>query len=165
MEKNKELTYKEENKLTKRNYLSIIAPIILSLILIAVIAFYVFNVSNPTHKLKRYLEDFNYFCNKSLCTKINDNETFNINYKTGVLIVDGEGYSITIDKYIPKVSIDSRETICNYHSDKYERLTLLDDTFTSDRECLRYIDTINNAITKYKEILNNADVDINEIDK
>ena len=32
MEKNKELTYKEENKLTKRNYLSIIAPIILSLI-------------------------------------------------------------------------------------------------------------------------------------
>ena len=44
MEKNKELTYKEENKLTKRNYLSIIAPIILSLILIAVIAFYVFNV-------------------------------------------------------------------------------------------------------------------------
>lgn len=163
MKKNEELTYKKVKTLSKKNYFIIIFPILISIIVISLIAFYTFNISNPSNKLKRYLENFKYSCNSTICTKVIEDEIFNINYKTGMLVIDGNDYNITIGKSSPKLFIMSNNKVCNYYKDDYEMLTLIDESYTNDRECLKYVENINNAITTYKTVLKNANVDITKI--
>ena len=70
MKKNLELTYDKEKllpstevKLNKKNYITILIPIILVIILILGIAFYVFIITSPSNKLKKHLEEIEYICN------------------------------------------------------------------------------------------------------
>lgn len=165
MKKIKELTYNNNVKLTKKNYLIMIIPIILVLILIIAIAIFVVITNSNSHKLKNYLEEQGYLCNRKTCLIQNDNNTYTFDYIDIIFSVDNDNYHLTISKAIPTLEIKNNEYICNYQKEEYEIFTLVDSSFIYDKQCSKYIEDINNNIEKYKAIVNNTGIDVNTLDK
>ncbi len=165
MKKVKELTYNNDVKLTKKNYLIMIIPIILVLILIIAIALFVANTNSSSYKLKKYLEEHGYLCNNKTCLIQKDSNTYTFDYIDIVFSVDNDNYHLTISKQSPILEIKSNEYICNYQKDEYEIFTLVDNSFVYDKQCSKYLEDINNNIEKYKSIVNNSGIDVNTLDK
>lgn len=160
MKKTELLTYTEkEKKLTKKNYIIIIVPIILIIVLIIAIAFYVFVYSNSSNKLKRYLLDKEYDCNKQICTKESNNNMYTIYYKDMTYIVENNEYRMTInDSGVPSLELKNEDYICTFTKSDYESLTHINDSFLHDKKCTNYINDINKNIDMFKNILENSKV-------
>lgn len=160
MKKNELLTYNDKKKkLTKKNYIIIIVPIVLVIILIIAIAFYVFSYSNSSNKLKRYLIDNQYTCNKQICTKEEDNNIYTIYYNDMNYVVENNEYSLTInDSSFPTLELKNSDYICTYTKPSYESFTHIDTSFIHDRKCTEYISDINKNIDLFKNILENSKV-------
>ncbi len=166
MKKNEELKHYTKKKLNKKNYIIIIAPIVLSIILIVSIAIYVFIFTNPSNKLKRYLEDKNYICNKEVCSKEEDDSNYIFNYKNFIMYVENDNYRLKIDiNEIPNLEIKSSEYICTYNKTDYKRLTHIDNTFIYDKKCDQFVIDINKSIDTFKLILESSDIDVNQLEK
>ncbi len=169
MKKEKELTYKKRTnktgvKLERKNYIIIIVPIILIILLIVAIGFYVFIYSNPSAKLKKYLLENSYVCNKNSCSIIKNNEVHNINYKTGDISISTNEYDCYISSNVTYQS-KSNNQICTYYKNDYQRLTPIDTSFTTDVSCEKNIDIINKNIIYYRELLTEIDIDVNNLSK
>lgn len=165
MKKVKELTYNQDVKLTKKNYIIIVVPIILVLILIGVIALFVTTTNSPSNKLKSYLENIGYSCNDKTCHIQEDNITYTFNYVDIIFSVDNDNYHLTLSENSPILEIKNNEYICNYTKSEYKRFTLVDNTFNYDKQCSKYIDDINKNVNEYKSIVNNSGIDVNTLTK
>ena len=166
MKKNNELTHKEKKlKLNKKNYFIIIFPIILVVICILVIALYTFYFSNPTIKMKKYLEESNYICNKSSCTIEKNGIIYNFNYKNMYLLTETDEYILTISENYPVLELKSEEYICSYEQPNYKIFTLVDDNFSYNKKCQKYIADVNNSIQFYKHVITESKIDVNNIEK
>lgn len=168
MKKNLELVhYKNDNKLmiSKKNYITMILPIIFFLIIIIVIAYLVFFGNSSGNKLKSYLEQIGYTCNNEICTIEKDNKIYTYNLNNLKLIIDDMNYNITISENTPILEVKNKQTICTYTKPNYTIFTLVDDTYLYDNNCEDYIDIINNYIEEYKEVLTAAKVDVNKNEK
>lgn len=166
MKKNLELTYKkEEVKLNKKNYLVITIPIILIVLITIGIALFVSITNNNSNKLKKYLNEVGYVCNKKTCTKEIDGDNYTINYKDIILYVENDNYRLTISDSSPALELKNDEHICTYTKADYKIFTLVDDNFIFDRKCEKYIKEVNNYIEEYKVIVNTSGVDVNKIKK
>lgn len=163
---NKELTYtSKEVKLNKRNYIIIIIPIILVLTIIIAIAFYVFAYSNPSNKVKRYLDNIGYTCNKKTCVYEENNIINTYNYKNHTLLIETNEYRLTIGKQTPILEVKNNEQICSYIKTDYKLFTKVDTSFMYDRNCEKYLEEINNSIALYEKIITSSNVDVNKIEK
>ena len=154
----------ESKELTNTiNYKDVAIPSIIIILIIALISGLVI-ILKPTNKLKRYLETFKYTCNNSICYKDIDNLNYSINYKQGKMTVSNTKYTITISNLYPVLELKDNTLTCYYRQDNYEPLTKIDKTFTDNHECQSYIEDVNNAITKFKELLNNANVSLDDFE-
>ncbi len=160
--KHKQINKKEKVKLNRQNYIIIIVPIILIIFLIIAIGLYVFVFSNPSSKLKKYLLDNSYTCNKNSCSIIKDNENHTINYKTGDISISSEDYDCYISNNVTYQAKEDNQ-ICTYYKDNYQRLNPIDNSFTTDASCEKNIETINKHIIYYRELLTNIDIDVNKL--
>lgn len=172
MKKNLELTYNKENllpstevKLNKKNYITIIVPIILVVLLILGIALYVFVITSPSNKLKKYLEEIEYTCNDKTCTKEIDTIQYTINYKDISMYIENTEYRLTISESTPSLEVKNTEIVCTYTKGNYTRFTMIDDTFIYDKKCEDYIEDINKYIEEYKAIVKQSGIDVNKINK
>lgn len=172
MKKNLELTYDKEKllpstevKLNKKNYITILIPIILVIILILGIAFYVFVITSPYNKLKKHLEEIEYICNNKTCTKEVKNTYYTINYKEFSMYVETPKYRLTISDSTPSLEVKNTETVCTYTKGDYSLFTLVDNTFIYEKKCEDYIKDINKYIGEYKEIVKQSGIDVNKINK
>lgn len=167
MKKEKELKYLKEPKqvkLNKKNYIIIIVPIVLIIMLIIAIGLYVFIYSNPSSKLKKYLIEKSYVCNKNSCSQIIDGENHTINYKTGEITISTDEYDYFIGNNITFQSKTNNQ-ICTYYKDNYQKLTPIDNSFTKNTACEKNIDTINKTIIYYHDMLTKIDIDVNKLNK
>lgn len=157
MKKNRELKYEEPKKvkLTKVNYVVIILPILFILLLVSVLAYYVFVYNNDSNKMKRYLENDGYVCNRVSCTKEVNQEIYTIDYVDEVMMVDSTSLQVRVGKSVPVVDIKDKGIVCTYIKDNYN-LDLVDETFRYDRECGTYVMQVNRYLTYYKEIRQKA---------
>lgn len=172
MKKNLELTYDKQKllpgkevKLNKKNYITIMIPIILVILLILGIALYVFIITNPSNKLKKHLEEIDYICNNKTCSKEEENTYYTINYKEFSMYVETSSYRLTISDSTPSLEVKNNETVCTYTKDSYTLFTLVDDTFIYDKKCENYITDINKYIKEYKTIVKQSGIDVNKINK
>ena len=166
MKKNLELTHNQkEVKLNKKNYIVILIPIILVIILIVSIAIFVSVTNSPSNKLKSYLEEIGYSCNKKTCSKQTSESTYTINYTDVSFHVDNEIYRLTINSETPALELKNDEFICTYTKADYTRFTLVDDSFIYDKKCSKYISEVNKYIEEYKSIVNSSGIDVNNLDK
>lgn len=166
MKKNLELTYKGNDvKLNKKNYLIIIIPIILVVLLTIGIALFVFITNNNSNKLKNYLSEVGYKCNKKICTKQIDNANYTFNYKDIVLYIENDDYRLTLSDSTPALEIKKDEYVCTYTKADYTTFTLVDDNFIYEKKCEDYIKEVNNYIEEYKSIVNSSGIDVNKIKK
>lgn len=162
MKKNKELTHKEPKvKLNKKNYVIIIIPIILAIILIIAIALFTSNYNKPSNKLKRTLLNNDYKCTKALCTKEDKNYYYEIYYLKGDLYAENTSYKIYLENKIPFIEEKSTNKICKYSKEGRQKLDEIDSTYTYDSDCQKYIADVNNVISTFKTLLNEAKVDVN----
>lgn len=165
MKKEIELKHKEKTNLNKHNYIIIIVPILLVLLLIAAIALYVFVYSNPASKLKKYLVNNAYTCNKNSCSIQKGNETHIVYFKTGDISISTEEYDCYISSNNITYQSKTNEKVCTYYKENYQRLNPIDNSFTTDVSCEKNIDTINKNIIYYKELFTNIDIDVNKLTK
>lgn len=166
MKKNLELTYKDnEVKMTKKNYVIIIVPIILVVLLIIGIALFVSITNNPSNKLNKYLEENGYTCNKKTCSNQVNDYNYTINYKDYNMYVENINYRLTIGLENPALELKKDEFICTYTKADYEIFTLVDDSFIYEKKCAKYIPEVNKHIEKYKSIVNSSGTDVNELEK
>ncbi len=159
----------KENKikefLNKNKIVIIIVIILLILVSSGSFAIWFKTYNEPTHKLKRYLANNGYTCSKSICRKTKDNVTYSISYKKDSFQVLNEKYTINISQRTPYVVFNDNAVNCTYDKDDYEEFTLIDDTFSYDKSCSKYIDEINKNIKEYKNILSNARVTVDDFSK
>lgn len=164
--KNKELTHKEQQlKLNKKNYLIIIIPIVLIVICILGIALYTFHFSNPSVKMKKYLEEANYICNKSNCSIEKEGIIHNFNYKELYLLTETDNYILTISEKYPVLELKNEEFICSYEQQDYKIFTLVDESFSYNRKCGKYIEDVNKSIQIYEKVINESEIDVNNFEK
>lgn len=166
MKKNLELTHNtNEVKLNKKNYIVILIPIILVVILIVGIALFVSITNSPSNKLKKYLEEVGYSCNKKTCTKQTEEGNYTINYSDITFYFDNENYHLTLSNESPVLELKNSEMICTYTKADYTRFALVDDSFIYDKKCAEYIPELNKYLNEYKSIVNSSGVDVNRLNK
>lgn len=170
MKKNLQLTYNEEKqlptndvKLNKKNIITIIIPIILVILLIIGIALYVFVYTSPSNKLKNYLEEIGYTCNKKTCSKELANNYYTINYSDISLYIENNEYRLTVSDETPTLEVKESEIVCTYTKGDYTRFTFVDDTFIYDKKCEKYLHEINYFIEEYKTIVKQSGIDVNKL--
>lgn len=154
---NKELKFNDtqKKKLTKFNYIVIIVPICLILLLAAGIAFYVFVYNNDINKMKRYLEKDGYICNESTCTKDFGSDIYTIDYVDNIFIVDNSNIQIRVGEETPVVDVKNKEMICTYVKDEYN-WNFVDESFRYDKQCESYISEINSYLSYYMDLRQDA---------
>lgn len=157
----------EKVKIDKKNYKVIIGTIVAIIILaLSGFSFTGYKVYNePTNKLKRYLSNNGYECGKSLCRKEKDKVTYSVSYKKDSYQIIKDLYTINISKKKPYIVFKVDDKVCTYEVDDYKAFSLVDNTFTYDKDCAKYVDEVNKGIKDYKNILSNARVDINDLTK
>ncbi len=166
MKKNEELKHHHNNeKLSKKNYVIIIVPIILIIILTISIALFVFIITNPSNRLKKYLIKQDYNCNSETCTKKISDDNYTIDYKKGYLYIDNDIYHLTISNTSPLLEVKETEYICTYSNANYETFTKVDNTFMYNRQCETYINDINKKIDFYHNIFIDSGIDVNKLEK
>lgn len=165
MKNNKELKYTipKKAKLTKKNYIIIIIPIILILTITGFIMYLSFFYLTPNQKLKRYLEKNNYKCNKSVCYHKENNTITSINYQNATMTVDSPNYEIFIESSTPIVYIKDSDKSCKYTKLNSAFLSKIDDSYTYSNDCQKYLNDVNVYIVYYQDVLTNSHVDVNQI--
>ncbi len=158
--KNAELKFTEQKKLTltKRNYFIIVIPIILILILVMVIAYYVFIYNNDSNKLKRYLDNLGYNCNKEVCSLEKKDGFYTVFYENKVLMVDKPDFQIRLGSGVPVLEERKDGNICTFMKNDYQKFDYVDESFVMNNKCKDYIDDVNKAIDVFKDILENSKV-------
>jgi len=142
----------------------IIALTVLAVIAIVLFTLYIIFIYNkPSNKLKRYLSDNDYVCYKKKCVKETKNEKYEIYFKTGKYFVKNKEYTLVVDN---SIIIDTKDAYsCTYPTINNEGLNNINPDLVNDSICRKHIDSVNNYIDNYKNVLNNAKVDVNELSK
>lgn len=140
--------------------------IIASIVLIIILAIVIFLIYNKdSNKLKRYLKEEGYKCNSSICSKMDKEIQYQINYKEGLYRY--EDSEIIIDISNDRTTVDSAKggtKVCSFVNNDVKRLT----TFTEDdtsNNCLIYLEKVNREVDSFKTIIVKADVDIANLSK
>lgn len=149
---------KEKDIIPNRNYVMVFLPIILLLILIGSI--YMYNTN--TSKIKRYLTNEDYECNKIECTK-------EINTEQYIIDVNNLDLTIANDQHIIKIKSDEitlqrrvDKKTCAYTSKQYSVTKLIDETYSYTVYCKEYVSEINNILNDYHKILEESNVNISK---
>ena len=164
--KNKLLTYKEEppkDNIKKHNYIIIIITSILALLVVLLIAYFCLIYNKPSNKLKRYLQKQEYTCYKKKCIKETKQDRIEINFKNGNYMVSNNDFTLSITNSIQLENKDAYP--CTYPKKTENKLSLIDSERTEDRTCRTYIDSVNDYIFDYQNMLNGAKVDVNDLSK
>lgn len=151
-------------KKTKTNNLKVL---LLSFTIILIISLIVLSIFyfQPSLKLKRYLKHLDYTCNKTICHKNINNQIIQINYQQGKMIIDNNNYVITINQLYPTIELKNSSLQCYYKKENYQPLSLIDETFTDNRQCITYIDDVNKSIQEFQDILDKAKVSLQSLNK
>lgn len=145
---------KEKDIVAKRNYVVIFLPLVLLLILIGSI--YVYNTN--TSRIKRYLTDKEYICNKVECTKEIDDYQYSIDVNNLDLTVSNDSYIVKIKSNEITLQRRADKRLCAYTSNQYNRTKQIDDTYSYSVYCQEYVSEINELITDYQTIITESKV-------
>lgn len=145
---------KEKDIVAKRNYVALFLPIVLLIILIS--SLYIYNTN--TSKIKRYLTNKEYECNKVECTKTTDEQQYNIDVNNLDITVSNDKYIIKIKSNEITLQQRTDKRLCAYTSNQYNRTKQIDDTYSYSVYCQEYIPEINEIIEEYKTILEESKV-------
>lgn len=154
---------KLKDALKKHKSILIIIVIVIILMSGSGIGIWFKEYNEPVNRLKRYLVNNKYDCGNSTCRKEKDNITYTISFKNDSYQVSNDVYTLNISRKTPYIVLKGSTKTCAYEKEDYEPLELIDDEFTYNKDCARYIDDINESIKKYHSILNNAKVDIDDL--
>lgn len=164
--KNKLLTYKEEqpkDNIKKHNYIIILLSSTLALLVVILIAYFCLIYNKPSNKLKRYLQKQEYTCYKKKCVKETKKDRIEINFKNGNYIVSNENFTLIISN---SIELENKSAYpCTYPKKTNNKLSLIDTEKTTDRTCREYIESVNDYIFDYQNMLNAAKVDVNDLSK
>ncbi len=157
MKENKELVHIEEkNKLTKFNYVVMIILIGSILLLVGVIAWFVFVHNSESSKLERYLKDEGYECNNDTCSKVNNNDVYLIEYKNDIMMVDNSEYQVRVGKITPMLDLKKQNLVCSYMKEDYSSGMKIDETFVYNSDCQNNMKLVNKYIEEYQTIKKKA---------
>lgn len=147
---------KEKDIVAKRNYVVIFLPIVLILILIGSI--YMYNTN--TSKIKRYLSNQEYECNKIECIKTIEDNNYAIDVNNLDLTVSNDTYIVKIKSNEITLQRRSDKRLCAYTSNQYNRTKQIDNTYSYSVYCQEYVSEINSIIDNYKTIIDSSKVKI-----
>lgn len=157
MKENKELVHIEEkNKLTKFNYVVMIILVVSILLLVGVIAWFVFVYNSESSKLERYLKDEGYECNNATCSKVNNNDVYLIEYKNDIMMVDNAEYQVRVGKITPMLDLKKKKLVCSYMKEDYSLGMKIDETFVYNSDCQDNMELVNKYIEEYQTIKKKA---------
>ena len=141
----------------------IILVVVLAIIFIGVIFFIIYN--KDSNKLKRYLKEEGYNCNSSICTKVDQNIQYQVNYKIGTYRYEDSEIVIDINNERTTVDVAKGATkVCTFNKSGVKNLTSFteDDTSTN---CLIYLEKVNREVESFKKILVKSGADIAKLSK
>jgi hypothetical protein len=145
---------KEKDIVAKRNYVALFLPVVLLLILIC--SLYIYNTN--TSKIKRYLTNKEYECNKVECTKVTDDYQYNIDVNNLDITISNDKHIIKIKSNEITLQQRADKRLCAYTSNQYSRTKQIDDTYSYSVYCQEYVSEINELILDYKTILEESKV-------
>lgn len=149
---------KEKDIVAKRNYVVLLLPIILLIILIP--SLYIYNTN--TSKIKRYLTNNEYECNKIECTKTIEQNQYNIDVNNLDLTVSNDKHIIKIKSNEITLQKRADKRLCAYTSNQYNRTKQIDDTYSYSVYCQEFIPEINEIINEYKTILDESKIKLDK---
>ncbi len=154
----------EEEKKKRNPKLVLAILIVIGILIITLFILYmIFIYNSPSNKLKRYLTTQEYTCYKKKCVKKTKDERIEINFKTFNYSVINQEYTLTISNM---VTLDTKDAYsCTYPKQSEDRISLISDEMTTDKECRKHIDSVNNYISNYQKVLREAKVSVKEISK
>lgn len=147
---------KEKDNLKKNNYIGYIFLLIIIIIFTIVLLIY----NTNTSKIKRYLTNKNYECNKVECTKILDNYRYIITIDTLNFKATSDIYNISVDDQEIILEKRSDKTSCVFTSTNYSKTKLVDETYLYTVYCQEYIKDVNKVLKDYHNILKESKVKI-----
>lgn len=147
---------KEKDNLKKNNYIGYIFLLIIIIIFTIVLLIY----NSNTSKIKRYLTNKNYECNKVECTKILDNYRYIIPIDTLNFKATSDIYNISVDDQEILLEKRSDKTSCVFTSTNYSKTKLVDETYLYTVYCQEYIKDVNKVLKDYHNILKESKVKI-----
>ena len=147
---------KEKDNLKKNNYIGYIFLLIIIIIFTIVLLIY----NSNTSKIKRYLTNKNYECNKVECTKILDNYRYIITIDTLNFKATSDIYNISVDDQEILLEKRSDKTSCVFTSTNYSKTKLVDETYLYTVYCQEYIKDVNKVLKDYHNILKESKVKI-----
>ena len=147
---------KEKDNLKKNNYIGYIFLLIIIIIFTIVLLIY----NTNTSKIKRYLTNKNYECNKVECTKILDNYRYIITIDTLNFKATSDIYNISVEDQEIILEKRSDKTSCVFTSTNYSKTKLVDETYLYTVYCQEYIKDVNKVLKDYHNILKESKVKI-----
>ena len=147
---------KGKDIVAKRNYVVLFLPVALILILLA--SLYVYNTN--TSKIKRYLSNNKYECNKVECTTQIEEIQYSIDVNNLDLTATNDRYIIKINENAITLQTRSDKKTCTYTSNQYSRTKLIDDTYSYTVYCQEYVPEINSLLNDYQIIITESKVNI-----
>lgn len=153
----KKLIPAQKGKMNIKKIFLVVAILLVVLLLVVLIT----NITNPSAKAKRYLENDGYICNKQTCTKDENNNIYTFNFKTLTYNVDTAIYYVNIGQESPSLTIKDDEYVCTFIKDSYTIFTPVDNTFIYNKNCEKYIKKVNSHIKEYKQIITKSGINVN----
>lgn len=161
MKNNEELKHRKNTKIPKKNLFLMISLISIGLILLLSLAYYFLIYKNDSNTLKRYLINNNYYCNKKVCYKKENNFYYEYDYVSQDLKISNKEYILKLTKKTPVLEIKSENYLCLYEKDDYQDGQSIDETFEFNNYCKKYISEINEHIVTRNNINKQVNKKIN----
>lgn len=141
----------------------IIALSIIGVIIITIVFLLIYN--NDTNKLKRYLKNKDYKCNSTICTKVDNNIQYQINYKKGIYRYDDQEIIIDINQDRTTVDVAKGATqVCTFAKNPVKDLTTFTENDTTSN-CLIYLEKVNREVENFQTILVKSKADLAKLSK
>ncbi len=152
-----------EKKPNKGKIIIIILTIIAVIAIVLFVLYIIFIYNKPSNKLKRYLSTNEYTCYKKKCVKETKTDKYEIYFTNGNYYVKNKEYTLYIDSTI---HIDTKDAYtCTYTTIDDKKLNNINSDLVTDATCRKHIDSVNNYIDVYNDVLNKAKVDVNDLSK
>jgi hypothetical protein len=160
--KQKLIPYKG-NQIDKKKIVTNYGPFLLAILAIAFCAVYLIIFTSPSNRLKSYLKTNGYSCNSTNCIKSENNKEYSVNYKNGELNINTQEYSMVIGTTVVNLHENNNGQNCTYKRE--DSKANVNSSTNNDGKCDKRVAEINDEITKYRELLFKADVNIDKIGK
>ena len=163
MNENKQLTYNDnKSNINKKELFKIISLSVIAILIVGAIAYFFLVFLSDSNSLKRYLKNQGYSCSKKICKKEINDEKYEFNFKKAKLTITNDLYVLSIDTKTPELEIKKDEYICTYRKDNYEFGQSIDESFTYNQKCGKYISDINKYLKEYKTALDKSGYNVNK---